>query len=379
MWQFLSVFAAGLAMVACLSPQVSAETEAQRVEARLLAPPVIKAEPGFTARVLVPPGQLYDPLFMFQHNGAVWLTDDGGEVDGTGSRIVSVTANGKVSVIVPYTTTVPMIGGGFAPPGFGNFAGQIVMFSQPKTTSAGTFVNHVIQRLDPANSYAPTIICTLPKGGELGNGIPGVGAQASFGPPGSPFGDRFFAAALLNGMIYQMNGAGECTPFADFSKYGAPAGIGFTSDGKQMLVSTQAMNSSGAALADSSLKLGGGLILRVSPDGKIDDPPFAKGFDAPIGMDIAPKGFGTYGDQIFVADFGPTTGIPVPLTQRVAADGKVYRVRPDGQSHLVASGFLNPAGVKFIGNKLWVTDTAGDFIAGLRELPDGFIVEIEAK
>jgi hypothetical protein len=67
------------------------------------------------------------------------------------------------------------------------------------------------------------------------------------------------------------------------------------------------------------------------------------------------------------------------MTQRVATDGKVYRVTPDGQLQLVASGFLNPAGVKFIDNKLWITDIAGDFIAGQRELPDGFIVEIEAK
>jgi hypothetical protein len=82
---------------------------------------------------------------------------------------------------------------------------------------------------------------------------------------------------------------------------------------------------------------------------------------------------------VFVADLGPTTEIPVPMTQRVAVDGKVYRVTPDGQLQLVASGFLSPAGVKFIENKLWITDIACDFIAGQRELPDGFIVEIEAK
>src|SRR5271155_5104526 len=157
MWQGLTIIAAGLAIVACLRPRGAGETEAQRVEARLLAPPVIKAEPGFNAKILVAPGQLYDPLFAFQHNGAVWLTDDGGEVDGTGSRIVSVSPQGKVSVIVPYTTTVPMIGGGFAPPGFGNFAGQVIMFSQPKTEFDGAFINHVIQRLDPAKNYAPTI------------------------------------------------------------------------------------------------------------------------------------------------------------------------------------------------------------------------------
>src|ERR1700722_19036262 len=95
MWQGLTVIAAGLAIVACLSPRVGAETEAQRVEAPLLAPPEIKTEAGFTAKVLVPPGELYDPLFIFMHDGAAWMTDDGGEVGSTGSRIVSVDAQGQ--------------------------------------------------------------------------------------------------------------------------------------------------------------------------------------------------------------------------------------------------------------------------------------------
>ena len=375
--KLLTLIPVCIAILAGLCMHGFAETEAQKVEARLLAPPVIKTEPGFTAKILVPPGQLYDPLFVFMHNGATWLTDDGGEVDGTGSRIVSVNAKGKVTVIVPYTVTVPMIAGGFAPAGFGNLTGQIIMFSQPKTDFDGAFMNHVIQRLDPAKNYAPAIVCTLPKGGELNNGVPGAGVDARFGPPNTPFGDRFFAATLLNGVVYQMSRTGECSAFADLGKYGGPAGIAFTSDGKQMLVSTQASTKSG--LSVSSLKPGGGMILRVSPDGKVDDQPFAKGFDAPMGLEVAPKSFGTYEGQVFVADMGPAVNIPVPMTQRLPADGKIYRVTSDGRSQLVASRFVNPAGIKFVGNKLWVTDIAGDFIGGKRELPDGFIVEIEAK
>ena len=372
----LSLISVCFAILFGLGFNASAETEAQRVEANLLAPPVIKTAPGFKARILVPPGQLYDPLFVFMHEGAAWLTDDGGEVDGTGSRIVSVDDHGKVKVIVPYTTTVPMIAGGFAPAGF-SAAGQIIMFSQPKTDFDGAFINHIIQRLDPAKGYAHEVICTLPKAGELGNGVPGAGVDARFGPPNTPFADRFFAATLLDGVVYQMDHSGQCSVFADVGKYGGPAGIGFTTDGKQMLVSTQAGNKTGLSI--SSLKLGGGMILSLSPDGKVDDHPFATGFDSPMGLEVAPQSFGSYGGQVFVADMGPTVDIPVPMTQRVAADGKLYRVTADGQLHLVASGFLNPAGIKFVGNKLWVTDIAGDFIGGKRELPDGFIVEIVAE
>ena len=58
------------------------------------------------------------------------------------------------------------------------------------------------------------------------------------------------------------------------------------------------------------------------------------------------------------------------------ADGRVLRLNADGNSTVIATGFVNPIGIQFIGNKLWVTDINGDFIAGRRELPDGFIVEL---
>ena len=43
---------------------VHAEEELTQLLDRLLAAPHIDATEGFTAKVLVPPGQLYDPLFM---------------------------------------------------------------------------------------------------------------------------------------------------------------------------------------------------------------------------------------------------------------------------------------------------------------------------
>ena len=60
--------------------------EAQLVIGRVLAPPVIKGEPGFKAKLLVPPGELYDPLFMVPRDGTVWMNDDGQATDGHGSR-----------------------------------------------------------------------------------------------------------------------------------------------------------------------------------------------------------------------------------------------------------------------------------------------------
>jgi len=121
------------------------------------------------------------------------------------------------------------------------------------------------------------------------------------------------------------------------------------------------------------------MVLRVSPEGIVDRQPLAEGLDSPTGLDVAPSGFGAFGGQLFVTDSGPSPQVPVPMTQKLNANGKIYRIAPDGQKHLVATGFISPAGLKFIDNRLWVTDVAGDFIGGRRELPDGFIVLIDAK
>ncbi len=45
--------------------------EAQIVIDTILAVPAIKAEPGFTAKMLVAPGELYDPLFMVPRGNSI--------------------------------------------------------------------------------------------------------------------------------------------------------------------------------------------------------------------------------------------------------------------------------------------------------------------
>jgi hypothetical protein len=69
----------------------------------------------------------------------------------------------------------------------------------------------------------------------------------------------------------------------------------------------------------------------------------------------------------------------VPMSQALARDGQVYRIAPDGTRALVASGFINPLGMQVVDGALWVTDINGDFIAGKRELPDGFVVKLTPR
>jgi len=350
-----------------------AEEETKRVVDRILEPPKVQAETGFTAKVLIPPGQLYDPLFMLPRENTVWLNDDGGEEEGKGSRLLAVDQTGNMSPVVGLGKILTMVGFDIAPPSFGEWAGQVFVLTQPKEAMPGALANHLIQRLDPKNDYAATVVCTLPEAGPLK--IAGFGADARFGPEGSPFAGKFYAVTILNNAIYQVTPDGKCSPFIIFDgqQYSAPGVITFSPDGKSMLVSVSRGPFDIASTAEPT-----GAIVRVTPEGKVEDKPVFDGQGRPMGMGFAPEGFGSYSGQLFFSEIGMFQ-IPVPMTQALKADGKLYRITPEGKPELVASGFHNPMGVRFIDKKLWVTDINGDFIAGKRELPDGFLTEIQTQ
>jgi len=370
----LKHLAFSLTIGACLlGGAVFAEDEAENLTARLLAEPKLAAETGFSVKLLVPPGHLYDPLWMIPHGDVVWINDDGGEEGEKGSRLLTLDAEGKISVLAGLGKLLPVTGFDVAPASFGSFEGQIFSLAQAKVSAEGATANHIIQRIDPNKDYEASVFCTLPTAGTANKGVSGFGVDARFGPEGSPFAGKFFAVTAFNNAIYQVTPDGACTPFVIFEgkHAGAPTGLAFSLDGKSMLVTLV----KGEIVGAPTGKNGG--IVAVAADGKVADKPLVEGLSRPMGIDIAPKTFGQYADQIFVADVDDIQ-VPVPMTQGLKADGKIYRVA-DGALHLVASGFLNPAGVKFIGDKLWISDINGDFIAGKRELPDGFIVELRAQ
>src|SRR5215813_6084645 len=80
----------GLVVSGVLVSSGMAEEDATRVVDRLLGSPKVQAEAGFTAKLLVPPGQLYDPLFLLPREQTVWLNDDGGEEHDKGSRLLAI-------------------------------------------------------------------------------------------------------------------------------------------------------------------------------------------------------------------------------------------------------------------------------------------------
>ncbi|MGH8007667.1 MAG: hypothetical protein ACREQ3_11735, partial [Candidatus Binatia bacterium] len=316
---------------------------------------------------------VYDPLFMLPRENTVWMNDDGGEEGEKGSRLLAVDQTGNISVVVGLGKILTTVGFDVAPASFGEHAGQVFLLSQAKAAMPGALANHIVQRLDPKQDYAATTVCTLPEAGPLK--IAGFGADARFGPEGSPFAGKFYAVTILNSTIYQVTPDGKCSPFVVFDgqQYSAPAVITFSPDGKSMLVSVSRGPFDIASTAEPT-----GAIVRVTPEGKVEDKPVFDGQGRPMGMGFAPEGFGAYSGQLFFSEIG-LFQVPVPMTQALKADGKLYRLTPEGKPELVASGFHNPMGVQFIDKKLWVTDINGDFIAGKRELPDGFVVEIQTQ
>lgn len=335
----------------------------------------IQPTAAFKARMLVPPGELYDPLVMHPMGDAVWLNDDGKEEQGAdgeqkGSRLMAVDHDGKVKVLVDADKMLP-ISAGFdvAPAGFGDFGGQVFALSQPKTGDQGGQGNYVMQRIDPKSDFAVSRFCTLPAGS--GKETAGIGVDARFGPPGSAFFGKLYASTTLNNTIYQITPDGRCVPFVrlDPDKQGGPLYLRFTPDGKALLVTV---------VRGGIFAARGSAILAIHADGTIEDKAIAEAPTMFGSIDFAPPGYGDYGGQIFVVEVG-SYEIPVPAGRPLAADGKLHRVTPDGKLALVASGFINPWNVRFVGQRLWVGDINGDFIYGRRELPDGFIVEVTPR
>jgi hypothetical protein len=164
--------------------------EAQAVIDKLLAVPAIRPEASFRAKMLIPPGELYDPLFMVPRGATILMNDDGKATDGHGSRVLSVAPEGRISVLMEADKLLPVLGFDVAPQGFGVFGGKLFSLAQPTTGMKGALVNHVIQRIDLARRTA-SVFCTLPNAGTVAKGIPGYGFDAHFGPAGSHFANIF--------------------------------------------------------------------------------------------------------------------------------------------------------------------------------------------
>ena len=95
-----------------------------------------------------------------------------------------------------------------------------------------------------------------------------------------------------------------------------------------------------------------GRIGIIGPDGKLKDDVYLVGFIRPSGFQWAPSTFGSYGDELMIADTGKFAS-----ENDNERDGNVYRVERD-VARPYASGLMDPTDMKFINNKAVICDPA---------------------
>ena len=348
--------------------------ELQITLGRMLAPPPLKEGEGFAAQIVVPPGELYDPLSIVPRGDQIWVNDAGGEdvARGRGGRLLSVGPTGAVTALVGMDRLLPPMGFALAPPGFGAFVGKVLTLAQPKIDAAATRQGHVIEQLDVDGTDASVPVCTLPNSGSVEGGVAGGGAEARFGPPGTPFASRLFVVASLNHTIYEMNATGACRPFTGLD--GVPTGLAFSADGTRMLVAVRSAVVAGPAPAAPQASRSA--IVAVDAQGRIDSTPVFSGGERMVDVEVAPPDFAPYGGQVFFSDW-QRDRLP-GLDGTPNTGGAVYRIGPDGRVHVVVSGFYRPTGLAFIKGELWVTDVNGPFMSGMK-VPDGLVVRIRRR
>ena len=196
-------------------------------------------------------------------------------------------------------------------------------------------------------------------------------ATASPGPADTAFADRLFSVTILNNTVYQTTADGTCAPFVTFDRQ--VWGIAFMPDGSRMLATLKGggplMGGPGSLASDANV----GAIVSVRPDGVIDETPILATARRPTDVEVAPADFGAYAGQIFFTDWEMDS--PAPLDVPLQGDSTLYRIAPDGTAHLVASGFLRPAGIAFIDGSIWVSNINRDRV----DMPEGSIVKLDIR
>ncbi len=345
-----------------------------------LAVPRITVANGYNARLLVPPGTFYDPLFPIAGDGDdIWLNDDGGEEEEGegGGGIYCVSRDGAVAPLVPVGKIPPPTAIDRAPTSFAPHTGEIFALTQPKKGWTGATENHLILKIDP-RTWEPTRFAELPSAGTRNKGIAGAGVDMRFGPDGTAFAGRLFAVTLLNHSIYEILPDGTARAFVtmESARPRQPVCLTFTKIGGEdrMIVSTANGNFSPRRQVP-----GFATVTQVTPDGQVLPDFIAEGLLSPSGLGYAPSDFGQYSGELFVADLGGMMPTPAPRDNPPPRLGRVLHIDSSGKAEVFAEGFASPMGLRFIGNRMIVCDVNGDYIGGGIELPDGFVVEVTAR
>ncbi len=292
----------------------------------------LDVEVPFEIKALKTPG-LVAPYFLQDDHGAMVVSDQAGGV-------FSVTFGGKVTNIADKSKIKNPAGVAIGPAGFGSYAGNVFVLAAAGDVKAPCEV----ERID--KSGAVSTFAKLPDAGAA----PTECRDLEFGAAGTPFAGKLYAAASGNATIYSIDSSGKASVFGTYDK---PIRFELTtirfapaSDSKApglMLVGMRPTTGGASKI---------GRIGMVGADGKMKDDVYLVGFIRPSGFAWSPSSFGSYGDELMIADTGKFAS-----ENANERDGSVYRVEK-GIARPFAAGLMDPTDMKFIGSKAVICDPA---------------------
>jgi len=290
----------------------------------------LDVEVPFEIKALKAPG-LVAPYFLQDNHGAIVVSDQAGGV-------FSVTFAGKVTELAGKAKIKNPAGVAIGPAGFGSYAGNVFVLA-----AAGDIKGPCeVERID--KSGAVSTFAKLP------DATATECRDLEFGKAGTPFAGKLYAATSGNATIYSIDSSGKASAFGTYNK---PIVFELTTITFAPASDSKAPN---LMLVGMRAKMGGaskvGRISMVGPDGKMKDDVYLVGFIRPSGFGWAPSSFGSYGDELMIADTGKFAS-----ENDNERDGQVYRVEK-GIARGFAAGLMDPTDMKFIGNKAVICDPA---------------------
>jgi hypothetical protein len=290
----------------------------------------LDVEVPFEIKALKAPG-LVAPYFLQDNHGVMVVSDQAGGV-------YSVTFGGKATPLADKTKLKNPAGVAVGPSGFGSYEGNVFVLA----ATGGIKGPCEVERIDKSGA-----VSTFAK-------LPDAGAtecrDLEFGAASSSFAGKLYAVTSGNSSIYAIDSSGKASAFGSFTK---PVEFELTtitfppaSDSKaagSMLVGMRAKASPASKV---------GRIAMVGADGKMKDEVYLVGFIRPSGFAWSPSTFGSYSDELFIADTGKFAS-----ENDNTRDGNIYRVERD-IARPFASGLMDPTDMKFIGSRAVICDPA---------------------
>ncbi|MGH7813066.1 MAG: hypothetical protein ACREQI_03585 [Candidatus Binataceae bacterium] len=298
----------------------------------------LDVEIPFQITVLKTP-EIFAPYFLAPMDGKLVVSDQAGGV-------YSVTLDGKATALASRAKIKHPAGVAIAPAGFGSYAGQIFVLA----TSGSEKSPCEVMRIDGAGKISTFVKLPASKGG-----MPVVCRDLEFGPAGTPFAGKLYAATSKNSTVYAIDSSGNASVFG---VYRDPMPFELTTIGFTSASDPKAPNS---MLVGMHLEMGKvakvGRIAIVKPGGKMGDV-YRVGFIRPSGFAWSPAGFGTYPHEFFVAETGKFFS-----QNNGMRDGVIDRIEK-GSPRPWATGLMDPTDFKFVGNKMVICDPAERGVGG---------------